>query len=114
MNKRKLLRLLLLAGAAVLLLAAYLIWSALSSRPKDAGETVLFQANDIIEIQSSYAGEEQVFTKEQLYTQVWNEAVVDDNTITVYVKRIRNKIEDDPKQPRYLKTVRGIGYMLNV
>ena len=50
----------------------------------------------------------QVFTKEQLYTQVWNEAVVDDNTITVYVKRIRNKIEDDPKQPRYLKTVRGI------
>ena len=55
-----------------------------------------------------------VFTKEQLYTQVWNEAVVDDNTITVYVKRIRNKIEDDPKQPRYLKTVRGIGYMLNV
>lgn len=56
----------------------------------------------------------QVFTKEQLYTQVWNEAVVDDNTITVYVKRIRNKIEDDPKQPQYLKTVRGIGYMLNV
>ena len=56
----------------------------------------------------------QVFTKEQLYTQVWNEAVVDDNTITVYVKRIRNKIEDDPKQPQYLKTVRGIGYMLSV
>ena len=65
MNKRKLLRLLLLAGAAVLLLAAYLIWSALSSRPKDAGETVLFQANDIVEIQSSFAGEEQVFTKER-------------------------------------------------
>ena len=56
----------------------------------------------------------QVFTKEQLYIQVWNEAVVDDNTITVYVKRIRNKIEDDPKQPQYLKTVRGIGYMLSV
>ena len=56
----------------------------------------------------------QMFTKEQLYTQVWNEAVVDDNTITVYVKRIRNKIEDDPKQPQYLKTFRGIGYMLNV
>ena len=56
----------------------------------------------------------QVFTKEQLYIQVWNEAVVDDNTITVYVKRIRNKIEDDPKQPQYLKTVRGIGYVLSV
>ncbi len=55
----------------------------------------------------------QMFTKEQLYTQVWNEAVVDDNTITVYIKRIQNKIEDDPKQPQYLKTLRGIGYMLN-
>ena len=65
MNKRKLLRLLLLAGAAALLIAAYLVWSALSSRTKDAGETVLFQANDIVEIQSSYAGEEQVFIKEQ-------------------------------------------------
>ena len=67
---------------------------------------------DILKFLMEHPG--QVFTKEQLYTQVWNEAVVDDNTITVYVKRIRNKIEDDPKQPRYLKTVRGIGYMLNV
>jgi len=65
MNKRKLLRLLLLAGAAVLLLAAYLVWSTLSSRPKDTDETVLFQANDIVEIQSSYAGEEQVFQQER-------------------------------------------------
>ena len=56
----------------------------------------------------------QVFTKEQLYAQVWNESVVDDNTITVYVKRIRSKIEEDPKSPKYLKTVRGIGYMLTV
>lgn len=55
-----------------------------------------------------------MFTKEQLYAQVWNESVVDDNTITVYVKRIRSKIEEDPKSPKYLKTVRGIGYMLTV
>ena len=61
-----------------------------------------------------YLHKGQVFTKEQLYIQVWNETVVDDNTITVYVKRIRNKIEDDPKQPQYLKTVRGIGYVLSV
>lgn len=66
----------------------------------------------ILDVMMEHPG--QMFTKEQLYTQVWNEAVVDDNTITVYVKRIRNKIEDDPKQPQYLKTLRGIGYMLNV
>lgn len=56
----------------------------------------------------------QVFTKAQLYMHVWNEAIVDDNTITVYVKRIRDKIEDDPKNPDYLKTVRGIGYKMDL
>lgn len=56
----------------------------------------------------------QVFSKEQLYRQIWNDAVVDDNTITVYVKRIRAKIETDPKNPEYLKTVRGIGYIMDV
>lgn len=56
----------------------------------------------------------QVFTKEQLYRQVWDEYVVDDNTVTVYVKRIRNKIEEDPKSPRYLKTIRGIGYRFDI
>ena len=56
----------------------------------------------------------QVFSKEQLYRQIWNDSVVDDNTITVYVKRIRAKIETDPKNPEYLKTVRGIGYIMDV
>lgn len=55
----------------------------------------------------------QVFTKEQLYRQVWNENVVDDNTIMVYIKRVREKIEDDSRKPFYLKTVRGIGYLFN-
>lgn len=55
----------------------------------------------------------QVFTKAQLYQQVWNEAVVDDNTIMVYIKRIREKIEEDGSHPVYLKTVRGVGYRLN-
>ncbi len=53
----------------------------------------------------------QVFTKEQLYRQVWNEQVVDDNTIMVYIKRIREKIEENGSRPVYLKTVRGIGYI---
>lgn len=55
----------------------------------------------------------QVFTREQLYRQVWNEHVVDDNTIMVYIKRIREKIEEDSRNPVYLRTVRGIGYIFN-
>ena len=65
------------------------------------GEPLNFTAREMTLFRFLMEHPGQVFTKEQLYTQVWNEAVVDDNTITVYVKRIRNKIEDDPKQPRF-------------
>lgn len=53
----------------------------------------------------------RVFTKEQLYRCVWNENVVDDNTIMVYIKRLREKLEENPRSPQYIKTVRGIGYL---
>lgn len=56
----------------------------------------------------------QVFTKEQLYEKVWNENVVDDNTIMVYIKRLRKKIEENPKEPLWIKTVWGIGYQFFV
>lgn len=53
---------------------------------------------------------QQVFTKEQIYYHVWNNDIVDVNTISVYIKRIRSKIEKDPSNPQYLVTVWGIGY----
>lgn len=57
---------------------------------------------------------ERVFTKQQLYQAVWEEEYYfDDNTIMVHISRIRNRIEDDPQNPQYLKTVRGIGYKLH-
>ncbi len=52
----------------------------------------------------------QVFTKEQLYQNVWGDIVIDDNTIMVYVRHLRSKIEDVPEKPKYLQTVWGIGY----
>lgn len=57
---------------------------------------------------------EKVFTKRQLYNAVWDEEYYfDDNTIMVHISRIRNRIEDDPQKPMYLKTIRGIGYKLH-
>ncbi|NLV62673.1 MAG: response regulator transcription factor [Clostridiaceae bacterium] len=57
---------------------------------------------------------EKVFTKRQLYQAVWDEEYYfDDNTIMVHISRIRNRIEDDPQNPKYLKTIRGIGYKLH-
>ncbi|NLT57921.1 MAG: response regulator transcription factor [Clostridiales bacterium] len=56
----------------------------------------------------------RVFTKRQLYEAVWGGAFyVDDNTVMVHISRIRSRIEEDPQNPRYLKTIRGIGYKLH-
>ncbi|MCB2291401.1 response regulator transcription factor [Clostridium sp. CS001] len=55
----------------------------------------------------------RVYTKKQLYEAVWEEAYYgDDNTIMVHISHLRDKIEDNPKSPQYLKTIRGIGYKL--
>ncbi len=53
-----------------------------------------------------------VFTREKILADIWdvNEAYVNDNTLTVYIKRIREKIEDDPMHPKIILTVRGVGY----
>ena len=53
----------------------------------------------------------RVFTRDQLLDAVWRDtAFVTPRSVDVYVRRIREKIEDDPEQPQYLRTVRGAGY----
>jgi two-component system, OmpR family, response regulator VicR len=54
----------------------------------------------------------QVLTRAQLLDRIWDVAgdFVNDNTLTVYIKRLREKLEDDPQKPTILKTVRGMGY----
>ncbi|WP_340004341.1 response regulator transcription factor [Paenibacillus sp. FSL K6-0276] len=54
----------------------------------------------------------QVLTRNQLLEQIWDVAgdFVNDNTLTVYIKRLREKLEDDPGHPTLIKTVRGLGY----
>lgn len=55
----------------------------------------------------------KVYTKEQLYSLVWNDAYCgDENAVNVHISRLRNKIEEDPRNPRYVLTVWGIGYKL--
>lgn len=55
-----------------------------------------------------------VFTREKILSNIWdvNEEYVNDNALTVYIKRIREKIEDDPSNPKIILTVRGFGYKL--
>ena len=55
----------------------------------------------------------KVYTKEQLYSLVWNDAYLgDENAVNVHISRLRNKIEEDSRSPRYIVTVWGIGYKM--
>lgn len=56
---------------------------------------------------------EKVYTKVQLYREIWDENYLnDENVINVNIRRLREKIEDNPSEPKYIKTVWGIGYKL--
>jgi DNA-binding response OmpR family regulator len=52
----------------------------------------------------------RIFPKDMIYEMIWGETIIDENAIMVYINRLRQKIEDDPSKPRYIQTVRGLGY----
>ena len=54
----------------------------------------------------------RVFSAEEIYEWVWQERAVNTDTIMVHVRNIREKIEINPKEPKYLKVVWGIGYKI--
>ena len=54
----------------------------------------------------------RVFSADEIYERVWNEKAVNTDTIMVHVRNIREKIEIDPKNPKYLKVVWGVGYKM--
>ena len=57
----------------------------------------------------------EVMTRSALLEHIWDAAgdFVNDNTLTVYIKRLRDKLEDDPQSPALIQTVRNLGYKLS-
>ncbi|MCL2364447.1 MAG: response regulator transcription factor [Defluviitaleaceae bacterium] len=53
----------------------------------------------------------RIITKDELFKRVWEDTFVSDNTLNVHVRYLREKIEDNPKEPRYIKTAWGTGYI---
>lgn len=76
------------------------------------GETVPVTAREFDLLAFLASAPRQVFTREQLLRQVWDSSTQwqDDATVTEHVRRVRKKIEADPDRPRWLVTVRGVGY----
>ena len=80
-----------------------------------SGKTVTTTATEfrLLDYFARHAG--RVFSRDQLLDSVWRDtAYVTPRSVDVYVRRIREKIEPDPENPRYLKTVRGAGYRFEV
>lgn len=77
-----------------------------------AGEEVALTALEYRLLLTFAHNKSQVLTRRQILESLWDVAgnFVNDNTLTVYIKRLREKLEDDPQEPRILLTVRGLGY----
>ncbi|WP_179032349.1 response regulator transcription factor [Paenibacillus kribbensis] len=78
-----------------------------------AGESIKLTPREfaIVELLARHRG--QVLSMEQIYEKVWKEQYLEsNNTLMVHVRKIREKIETDPRKPKYLKTVWGIGYKM--
>lgn len=74
-----------------------------------AGAPVAFTAREFELLAFLAAHPRQVFTREQLFARFWG-SIGDRHTVTVHIGRIRDKIEEDPDEPRYIVTVWGVGY----
>lgn len=75
------------------------------------GREIPLNAKEFLMMAYFMENQEHVLTKKQIYQAVWQEDYVyDDNTVMVYLSHIRNKIEDNPREPRYLQTIKGLGY----
>ena len=78
---------------------------------KKDGEEIELTAKEFEILKLLLQNPKKVYTKEQIYSLVWNDAYLgDENAVNVHISRLRTKIEDNPREPRYIVTVWGIGY----
>ncbi len=74
------------------------------------GEEIFLTAKENAMMKLFLDNVNRIFSKSSIYEMVWGNDMVDDDSISVYINRLRQKVEDDPVSPKYIKTVRGVGY----
>ena len=76
---------------------------------KDGSEIILSSKENAI-MKLFLDNVNRIFSRDMIYEMVWGHSIIDENAIMVYINRLRQKIEDDPGKPKYIQTVRGLGY----
>ena len=80
---------------------------------KKSGREIELTAKEFEILKLLLQNPKKVYTKQQIYSLVWNDAYLgDENAVNVHISRLRTKIEDNPREPKYIITVWGIGYKL--
>lgn len=103
----------IMAASPVILKAGELTMNLSDYSVTKNGDRVELTAKEFEILKLLMQNPKKVYTKEQLYSLVWNDAYLgDENAVNVHISRLRNKIEDDSRRPRYIVTVWGIGYKL--
>ena len=100
----------LLCQSASVVKAGPFVFDKTTLKLKKNGEEIFLSSKETMMLSFFLEHIGQVFSKEQLYQQIWGDWGVDDNTIMVHINHLRGKIEDNPKAPQHILTVWGLGY----
>ena len=99
-----------LSGDANILTAGPFAYNTSTLRFYKNGEEIALSGKENAIIKLFMDNINRVFSKDMLYDLVWGSAIIDENAIMVYINRLRQKIEDDPSNPKYIQPLRGLGY----
>jgi two-component system response regulator RegX3 len=75
------------------------------------GKDILLKTKEFKLFQYLYENKNKVITKDELFQNVWGDMFFSDGTLNVHIRKIREKVEENPNEPKYIKTVWGTGYI---
>lgn len=78
------------------------------------GREIVFKAREYRLLSCLYEHKNTIVTKEELFDHVWGNEFFSDGTLNVHIRRLREKLEDNPNDPRLIKTIWGTGYMMEL
>ena len=78
------------------------------------GKSIPLKAKEFVLLKALYEHKNTIVTKDRLFDEVWGDTFYSDGTLNVHIRKLREKLEEDPNNPKYIKTIWGTGYMLEV
>ena len=78
------------------------------------GKTITLKAKEFALLSCLYTHRNTIVSKEKLFEEVWGDSFYSDGTLNVHIRRLREKIEENPNAPKWIKTIWGTGYKLEI